>query len=152
MKYPVLLTIALLCTLFSATGFSQNANGTKTQLFSSFPSKINCSETELSKIFAAAVNQNIIVAFSDNFLIDGTVTSNIVKYSNLQTVVIKSPLFADAIFVLSKITNTDNSITYVGRIINKKYFDGYELKKDNHNNYQLIKIETDKVMQDCSHS
>ena len=117
-----------------------------------FPSKINCSEAELSKVFAAAVNQNINIAFSDNFLIDGTVTGNIIKYNNLQTVVIKLPLFADAIFVLSKITNTDNSIIYVGRIINKKYFDGYELKKDNHNNYQLIKIETDKVMQDCSHS
>ncbi|WP_462250792.1 hypothetical protein [Ferruginibacter sp.] len=152
MKHPILLTITLLCTLFSATAFSQNANGTKAQLFSNFPSKINCSETELSKVFAAAVNQNINVAFSDNFLIDGTVTSNIVKYNNLQTVVIKSPLFADAIFVLSKITNRDNSITYVGRIINRKYFDGYELKKDNFNNYQLVKIETDKVMQDCSHN
>jgi hypothetical protein len=152
MKPPILITITLLCTLFSVKAFSQNANGTKPRLFSNFPFKINCPETELSKVFAVAVNQNINVAFSDNFLIDGTVTSNIVKYNNLQTVVIKSPLFADAIFVLSKITNIDNSITYVGRIINRKYFDGYELKKDNFNNYQLVKIETDKVMQDCSHN
>ena len=152
MKHPTLFIIIVLVTFFSVTAFSQNTNGTKPQLFNSFPSKINCTEAELSKAFAVAVNQNINVAFSDNFLIDGTVTSNIVKYNNLQTVVIKSPLFADAIFVLSKITNRDNSINYVGRIINRKYFDGYELRKDNFNNYQLIKIETDRVMQDCSHS
>jgi hypothetical protein len=138
--------------LFSLTAFSQNANRTKPRLLNSFNAAINCTKAELSKVFAAAVNQNINLSFIDNFLIDGTVTSNIVKYSNLQTVVIKSPLFAEAIFVLCKITNTDNTVTYAGRIISRKYFDGYELKKDSFNNYQLVKIETDKVMHDYSHN
>jgi uncharacterized protein YodC (DUF2158 family) len=61
-------------------------------------------------------------------------------------------LFAEAIFVLCKITNTDSTVTYAGRIISRKYFDGYELKKDSFNNYQLVKIETDKVMHDYSHN
>ena len=68
----------------------------------------------------------------------------------MQTVIIKASFFDDAIFALSKITNADNSISYVGRIITKKYFDGYQLIKDELNNYQLIKIETDNVIQDCS--
>jgi hypothetical protein len=38
----------------------------------------------------------------------------------------------------------------VGRIINVNYFDGYELRKSAAGNYQLIKIETDKVIQPCS--
>ncbi len=149
MKHPILYTLVLLFTLHAVTAYSQNPTGSKPKIFSSFPETIACSELELSKVFAAAVDQNISLYFSDNFLFTGTVTSNIVKYSNLQTVVIKSPVFGDAIFALSKIINADRSISYIGRIINKKYFDGYELKKDAQNNYQLIKIETDKVIQDC---
>ena len=76
--------------------------------------------------------------------------NNVVKYSNLQSAVIKSPAFHNSIFSISKITNKDNSISYVGRIVNKNYFDGYELKKNAAGNYQLIKMETDRVIQDCS--
>lgn len=152
MKRPIPYAMLLLFILNSVTGFSQATADLKPKLFSNFPEKITFSELELSKVFNAAVDQNISLHFSDNFLFTGKVTSKVVKYSNLQTAVIKSPAFSDAIFALSKIINADNSISYIGRIINKKYFDGYELKKDAYNNYQLIKIETDKVIQDCSHN
>lgn len=150
MKNRVPYTLLLLLILLSATSYSQSTNTVKPKLFSNFPDKIYCTEAELSKAFTATVNQNISLSFSDNFLFNGAVTSNLVKYTNLQSVVVKSPVFGDAVFSLSKITNADNSVKYIGRIINKKYFDGFELKKDAFNNYQLIKIETDKVIQDCS--
>jgi hypothetical protein len=137
--------------IFSETQ-SQNTATPKPKIFSNFPDIINCSESELSKVFSASVDQNVTLSFSDNFLFSGAVTGNVVKYANLQSAVIKSPVFGDAIFALSKITNANGSINYIGRIINKKYFDGYELKKNELNNYQLIKIETDKVIQDCSHN
>jgi hypothetical protein len=41
-------------------------------------------------------------------------------------------------------------VSYQGRIINKNYFDGYELKKNAAGNYQLIKIEKENVIQVCS--
>jgi len=150
MKYFATNALCLLCILISSAAKSQVSASIKPSLFSSFPDKVNCSEAELSKAFSIAADQNISLSFSNNFLFSGAVTSNILKYTNLQTVIIKSPAFGDAIFALSKITQADRSISYVGRIINKKYFDGYELKKDAFNNYQLIKIETDKVIQDCS--
>ena len=65
----------------------------------------------------------------------------------MQSAIIRSPVFNNAIFHISKRTNPDNSITYVGRIINQNYFDGYELKIDAFGNYHLIKIETDNVIQ-----
>jgi uncharacterized protein YdeI (BOF family) len=83
-------------------------------------------------------------------LFNGTVTGNTVKYSNLQSVTIKLPEFDNLIFSISKITNDDKTVTYVGRIINKKYADGYELKKDASNNYQFVKFETDKLIPECS--
>ncbi len=149
MKRPITYALLMLCFLTSVTANAQNTAGEKPKLFASFPDRINCSLPELSRIFAIAANQNVNLTFSDNFLFSGTVTSNVVKYANLQTAVIKSPQFGDAIFVLSKIRETDGSFYYVGHIVNKKYADGYELKKDASGNYQLIKIETGKVLQDC---
>ncbi len=142
--------VLLLCTN-SLIGSSQNPGTTKPKQFNSFPDIINCTEAELSKVFATSAGQNISLSFSDNFLFAGNVTDQVVKYSNLQSANIKSPLYNNTIFNISKRVNEDNSITYVGRIINTGYFDGYELKKDPNGNYKLIKIETDKVIQDCMH-
>jgi hypothetical protein len=148
MKYPNL--IGLLFTLFTVTTNAQSSTGLKPKIFASFPATVLCSEQELSKAFSTAVDQNISLSFSNNLLLNGTVTGNIVKYSNLQSVTIKLPEFDNVIFSISKITNGDKSITYVGRIINKKYADGYELKKDASNTYQFVKFETDKLIPDCS--
>ena len=141
---------ALLCTLFATTGFSQSPGPVKPKQFDNFPRVINCSSAELGRAFATTAGQTINLSFSDNFSFSGNVLDNTVKYSNLQSVVLKSAAFNNSIFSLSKRTNPDNSITYVGRIINRNYFDGYELRKDASGNYQLIKIETDRVIQDCS--
>lgn len=141
-----------LCTLLATTGFSQGTGAVKPKQFNNYPAVINCSENVLSQVFASAAGQRVSLPFSDNFLFSGDVTSNVVKYSNLQSAVIKSPDFNNTIFNISRRTNADNSITYVGRIINTNYFDGYELKKNASGNYQLIKIETDKAIQDCSHN
>ena len=147
MKRLIPYALALLLCFTSKIGLSQNA--TKPKQFNSFPAIINCTEAELSKVFTSSPGQNINLTFSDNFLFGGAVISNVVKYSNLQSANIKSPVFNNSIFNISKRVNNDNSITYVGRIINRDYFDGYELKKNAAGNYQLIKIETDKVIQNC---
>jgi hypothetical protein len=140
----------LLCILFSATINAQNNSSEKPALFSKFSNIITCPQTELSKAFTTTTNQTIHLSFSDNFLFNGTVVSNVVKYANLQTVLIKSPAYGDAVFSLSKITRKDNSVSYTGRILNPKYADGYELKKDDLNNYQLVKIEISNILKDCS--
>jgi hypothetical protein len=149
MKRLIPNALLLLCVLFAAKANAQSKSGNKPALFSNFSAVINCPKAELNKAFALAANQNINLSFSDNFLFSGTITSNVVKYANLQTVQIKSAAFGDVTFVLSKITDADKSIRYVGRIINPKYADGYELKKDAFNNYQLIKISTGTILQDC---
>ena len=149
MKHLAPYAMLLFLSFCFITGFSQNGNIPKPKQFDDFPDIINCSETELNSIFNSLPGQNISLSFSGNFLFSGNVTSNVVKYSNLQTAVIKSPVFNNTIFSVSKIINKDNSVSYLGRIINKNYFDGYELKRNTAGNYQLIKIETDRVIQDC---
>ncbi len=144
MKHLVAFTFTF---LFILTGFAQQPGLPKPKLFINFPDIINCSATELARVFASSEGQQIDLAFSNGFNFGGAVISNVVKYSNLQTAIIKSTDFDNTIFQLSKRTNPDNSITFVGHIINQNYFDGYELKTDAAGNYQLIKIETDSVIQ-----
>lgn len=149
MKRLAPYALMLLSVFFATKGFSQNPGAIKPKQFANYPSIINCSEAELRRVFTTAAGQSISLSFSDNFSFSGNITSNLTKYTDLQSVVLKSPFFNNSIFNLSKRTNPDNSITYVGRIINTNYFDGYELNKDVAGNYKLIKIETDKVIQEC---
>ena len=149
MKHLHAIAIVLGFCLHSLTGYTQPGNAPKPPLFNNFPDIINCAEPELDRVFTSNEGQLINLSFSSNFNFAGTVISNVVKYSNLKSAVIKSPAFHNAIFHLSKRINDDNSITYVGVILNQNYFDGYELRKDAAGNYQLIKMETDKVIQDC---
>lgn len=147
MKRYAPYALSVLLTFTAMTGFSQNIS--KPKQFNNFPEAINCSEQELAKVFNATAGQVISLSFSDNFSFSGSVKSNIVKYANLQTAVVVSPAYSNTIFSVSKITMNDGSINYLGRIINKSYFDGFELKKNAVGNYQLIKMETDRVIQDC---
>ena len=148
MKHYACYALSVLLTLTAMTGFSQS-NNPKPKQFNNFPGTINCSVPEIDRVFTATAGQHISLSFSNNFTFSGTVSCNLVKYANLQTAVVISPDYSNTIFNVSKITNKDNSISYIGRIINKNYFDGYELKKNITGDYQLIKMETDRVMPDC---
>ena len=139
--------LSLLLSFMVLTGFSQT---NKPKQFSNFPAIITCSEQELAKVFTASPGQNISISFSDNFTFSGSVQSNLLKYANLQSAVIVSPDYSNTVFNVSKITNADGTLSYVGRIINKNYFDGFELRKNTSGNYQLKKIETDRVIPDCA--
>lgn len=150
MKRVLHHALLLMLTLSATTAFSQNPTGKPSQ-FTNLPRQVNCSETEFERALSAPKGQTISLAFSDNFVFTGEVISNIVKYGTLQTILLKSPVYNNSLFSISRITNGDRSIKYVGRIINKKYADGFELKQDATGRYQLLKVETDKVMPDCSH-
>ena len=74
--------------------------------------------------------------------------SQLFRNDNLFSVVIKSTSSDNTIFSLSKRTNEDKTITYIGRIINEKYADGYELIEAEDGGYILNKIKTDVLLQD----
>ncbi len=149
MKHYATYALYVLFSCTAMTGFSQNTNQ-KPRQFNSFPAIVHCNQQELTKVFNTTQGQPISLSFSDNFNFSGTVTSNLVKYANLQTAIVVSPDFSNTIFSVSKITNNDGSISYSGRIINKNYFDGFELKKNTTGEYQLVKMEIDRVMPDCT--
>jgi uncharacterized protein YdeI (BOF family) len=143
------MLVLLLC-LTTAAGYSQATSTQQTKIFANFADEISLSVNTLKDAFNATDGQSVSLQLSSSFNFSGTVISNMVKYHNLRSIVIKSPLFNDAIFHLSQITNEDNTITYVGRIINDKAFDGYQIKRDAAGNYSFQKFETKRLLQDCS--
>ncbi len=148
MKSYATYALSLFLSLTMMTGFAQT--NAKPKQFNNFPSVMSCSEQELSKVFTASAGQNISLSFSDNFTFSGTVKSNLSKYANLQSAVIVSSDYSNTIFNVSKIIKADGSISYVGHIINKSFFDGFDLKKNAAGVYQLKKTESDRVIQDCN--
>jgi len=149
MKHFAPYALLLLCTILATPGFSQNPPSVKPKQFAQYPDVINCSQAELDKVFNMSSGQMVSMNFSNDFSFGGDIISKMTRYSNLQSAVVKSPAFNNTIFNLSKRINPDNSITYTGHILNKDFFDGYELKRNADGSYQLKKFETDRVMQDC---
>jgi len=150
MKHLTTTMCTVLLILFAVTGYTQNKQSGKPLLFASFPTIIDCTETQLSSFFTAAKGESISVLLANNFSLSGPVASNQVKYSNLQTIIIKLPAFKNSLFSLSKQTDRYNHISYVGRIINPLYADGFELKRKADGDYQLIKIDLEKILVNCS--
>lgn len=140
------MLLVYLCTY--AAGFAQNT-AAKPKMFENQPASIAISENLLQSFFSLNPQQETVLTFSSQFNFPCRVLSNEVKYANLQTVIVKSAMFGNAIFQVSRIVNEDRSISYAGRILNDKAFDGYMIKKLDGGSYQLQKFETDQVLDEC---
>lgn len=115
--------------------------------FSKYSEKLPTATTELDKAFTTPEGGKIKINFAD-FSFNGIVTSSIKRYDNLYSVIIKAPDLNNTLLAISKRINVDKTVTYVGRIINEKYADGFELRKDNDGNYTMNKIRTDALIED----
>jgi hypothetical protein len=150
MKNLSIIFIAVSFCLCTVKGFSQKEHSGKPLMFSNYPPIINCTEDQLNNIFSYGLGDHVNIALPANLTLSGPVTSNIVKFSNLQTVVIKLPSFNNILFALSKRLDENNKPVYVGHLFNKDYADGYELRRTNGGNYQFVKIETEKLLPTCN--
>ena len=139
-----------LCLLMCITYFAnaQVSNSSRPDLFNSYSAVIPASVSELDKAFTIRKATSIQLNFSDKLSFTGNVLSSIKRYDNLSSVIIKSTVLQNSILSISKRINDDNTITYVGRIINEKYADGYVLEQDKSGNYSFNKIRTADLIQD----
>lgn len=152
MKLPSKSLLMLLLCLSTAVGYSQQNVATKTRLFAATPDKIDIASELFSKLMTFSEGAEVTFPLGNGVTFNGIVLSNEMKYSNLQSMTIRSAELNNSFFSLSKITNPDNSISYVGRIINNNALDGYQVKKAETGNYRLEKFESDRILQDCSYN
>jgi len=118
------------------------------ELFAAFAKTIDFPKTELEKIFTTPGGRIIKLSLGGNVGLTGVVTSSIQRYHNLQSVIVKLDNLDNTVLGISKRTNDDNSITYIGRIINTKYADAFELKADANGNYFINKKKTADLIED----
>lgn len=145
----IMYKVAAICmiVLFSYNGHAQILTSNRQNHFDRYAADLPTPESELSKAFNVPEGRKVKLNFGD-FAFNGIVTSSVKRYDNLYTVIVKSPDLNNTILAISKRINDDKTITYVGRIINDKYADGYELKKENNGSYAMHKIKTDALVED----
>lgn len=142
-----LLAISFILISFQTTNAQVQTSTKQQRLFSRYSDKLPAKANELDKAFLATQGDEIKLNFS-NFIFTGIITSSVKRYHNLSTVIIKSTSLNNSVFSISKKINDDSTITYIGRIINESYADGYELVKDSLGNYELNKIKTESLLED----
>lgn len=124
---------------------AQQHPGKKQPVFLKSAERIAAPVLELEKAFKVTEGTNVDFRFSE-MQITGTVLSSVKRYDNLYSVIVKSD--ENTLISLSKRINVDKSVTYLGRIINNRSSDGYELKKNTDGTYTLEKVETEDLIQD----
>ncbi len=109
----------------------------KPKLFADLPDRVDFNPNNLSNLFELQVGQSVNLPISSDFTFSGLVVSksNDPKSSS---VVIRSTNRVGARLVFTKVSDTDNTIKYIGRIISLQHSDSYEIVFEN-NQYYLKK-------------
>ncbi|MEO6704959.1 MAG: hypothetical protein ABI297_03445 [Ginsengibacter sp.] len=142
--YKLVVLCLVIMTYFTTQG--QIVTSNRQAYFNKYAEKLPTPESELEKAFTTPEGRKININFAD-FSFNGIVTSSVKRYDNLYSVIVKATGLNNTLFSVSKIINADKSISYVGRIINENYADGYQLRKDN-GRYDMNKIRTDALIED----
>ena len=145
-----MLSKYLFGVLFSVScthSFAQT-NDTRPNLYAAYPSTISINKISLDNILSNKPGTVVSMPLTANFTFEGTVISNITKYNNMHTVMLRSVQNAQSIFQITKIENKENTVSYFGRILNSNAADGYEIKNNN-GEYFLQKFETAKILEPC---
>ncbi len=151
MKNLLTLTGIVLLSLIAVSGKSQSLRQAKTPTFSALPNVIECSSADLGQFFLAARGtQKVKTNIANKLNVEGNITTNTVKFSNLHSIGITLPEFKNAVFSISKRTDANNKIVYVGHIFPQNSTDGYELKKTGEDTYQLIKVNMEDILPTCA--
>jgi hypothetical protein len=140
----------LLMQLLAFNTQSQNLHSGRPALFSSLPATLDCTAAQLAGLFSAPVNETVQIQFENKVSLSGLVSGNHVKYSNLQTIIIRLTGYNNSLFSLSRQTDRNNNVNFVGRVLNPLYADGFQLIRKANGDYQLKKIDTDKIIVNCS--
>lgn len=145
--FYAILSLAVVCVTVSAN--AQDKAGQSD--FGKLPSIVSCDPIQLLTCFDVKEGGVVNISFSDNFRFSGKVVSNVRKYDNLHSVVIRSENLENTLFQISKQTGDDKSIRFVGRMISPGSPEGYKISMDEKGNYSLVKFETSHIVQDCSY-
>ena len=147
MKIIFNMALLAIVIMVSYASEAQILTSNRQNYFNKYAERLPANEAELEKAFSTAEGGKVKINFG-NFSFYGIVTSSIKRYEKLQSIIVKSPDLNNTLLAISRRINDDNTISYVGHIINEKYADGFELRKDKNGAYAMNKIKTDALIED----
>ena len=106
----------------------------KPKLFGDLPERINFDPIVLSALFNTKVGQSISLAVTTGFTISGQVVSK-ADDKNSTSAVVRLTNRPGARLIFTKLTDPNNSVKYIGRIISLKHGDSYEITSENDQYY-----------------
>ncbi len=108
------------------------------KLFTDLPEKMNIDVQSLDALLLLPLGAEVSAPLTAKFRLSGNVISKAADNEKVKSVVIQSSNRQGATFTISRVQNSDGSLSYIGRMISFKHGDAYELKKEN-GAYTLIK-------------
>jgi len=115
------------------------SNAKAQKMFDALPETAKFLPSVVEGIFNLNPGSAVDVKFTQGFHVTGVIKSNKKVYDNLQTIVIESSNYKANLFI-SKTTDQDNKVKYVGRMLGRGFQDGIELNMDNAGNNIIKKI------------
>jgi hypothetical protein len=106
----------------------------KPKLFNDLPDRIDFNPAKLAKLFDLQLGETATIALTSSFNFIGTVVST-ANNDNAISVVIKSTNRPGARLTFTRVTNPDNTVKFIGRIMSLQHGDVYEVTADNDHYY-----------------
>ena len=103
----------------------------KALLFNHLPEKFSCPVNALQNIFSASVNNRLYVSLGPQLNIEGTVLAKVAVTPDQLSINIRCTNFQNALLNISRITKTDGSFSYIGRIVSLEHGDVLLLWEEN---------------------
>lgn len=95
----------------------------KAALFAQLPEKIAIPVNALRQVFAAPLNANLSVALNASLKIEGTVIAKAAISPEQLSINIRCSNFQNALLNISRITDADGTVSYIGRIVSLRHGD-----------------------------
>ncbi len=144
MKNPRISILSICIMLCSLHTSAQSAPGktlpinepdyNKPKLFGDLPDRLDFNPEEISNLFDLQIGQSVNVPITAAFGFSGQVVSKSDDPKS-KSIVIRSTNRLGARLIFSKITDGNNEIKYIGRIISLKHADSYEIVSENNQYY-----------------
>ena len=130
------LCTAIITPAQEAPPLNQNISE-KPLLFAQLPDKIECNLTDLQKIFASNVSENINLVFG-KFSVKGVVADKVYKSPRIVSFNIRLSNYNNALLNISFLIQADNTQKVIGRVIHPAHGDALILTEEK-NHYYFIK-------------
>lgn len=150
MKQTTFTLFVLMC-LFSAHTLTAQSAAKKQLLFKQYPAVIHCTANQFGGLFTKNIGDKTDLNLNGTLLLKAVITNKISKFNNeLQTIVLQLREFGNSTFSISKRKEQQTDV-YIGHLYNANSADGYQLKQGKNNDYEMVKIAADQVLQPCNY-